>query len=234
MRIYLVRHGQSTNNANHQSLHVGDPALTEIGRKQAELTARMLCDEKLSAAKLYISPMRRTLQTAEPIRKFLDLKGYVRPDICESGGMWENNGMTSEEILKEWAGLHLSAEIGPDGWWHSGDLEVVEQPFYERAERVKVDLIEHFTPDAEPVILVTHGRFGSALVSRLLDLDPGGFSRFPFYNCGITRIDIDLHEKVCAYPPPAGYSLSKDGSYLAIRLRSHSLINHLPADLVTD
>ncbi len=234
MRIYLVRHGQSTNNANHESLHVGDPPLTDIGRNQAILSAKALKAENLENARLYISPMRRTLQTSEPISKLLDLKGYVRPDICEAGGMWHNSGMTSEEILKEWPRVELHPDIGIDGWWCSGSIEETEEPFYHRADEVTEDLIGHFVPESPPLILVTHGRFGSALVSSLLGLKPGGFSRFPFYNCGITRIDIDLHSEVGAYPPPGGYQILKNGKPLAVRLRSHSLINHLTSELITD
>lgn len=234
MRIYLVRHGQSANNANHISLHVGDPPLTDIGRKQAQITSHALLSENLDGAHLYISPMRRTLETAEPIRHLLDLRGFVRPDICEAGGMWERNGMGAEEILREWPGVELSPDIGQDGWWYSGDIEEAEDAFYDRADRITEDLVGHFEPNAPPVILVTHGRFGSALVSRMLGLNPGGFSRFPFDNCGISRLDIDLHSEVGAYPPPPGYQLEKNGKFLTIRLRSHSSTSHLSQELITD
>lgn len=234
MRIYIVRHGQSTNNANQEGLQVIDPPLTDIGRKQALLTSKALLAENVENALLFISPQLRALQTAGPIRNLLDLKGQVRPDICEAGGMWQNSGMGAEEILRELPEVELSPDIGADGWWRSGSAEEIEEVFYLRAEMVKQDLIGYFDVGAPPIILVTHGRFGSALASRMLDLNPGGFSRFPFYNCGISRIDIDLHEKVRAYPPPHGYQLTKNDKFLAVQLRSHSLTSHLPEDMITD
>jgi broad specificity phosphatase PhoE len=65
MELYLIRHGQSTNNAAQDpwtTNRVADPPLTELGRQQAQSTAESLKDKTIAA--LYCSPYRRALATA--------------------------------------------------------------------------------------------------------------------------------------------------------------------------
>ena len=56
--IYLVQHGDKERSP-------GDPGLTELGRRQAAVTARWLRETELKA--LYSSPLRRARETAEPV-----------------------------------------------------------------------------------------------------------------------------------------------------------------------
>lgn len=64
--FYLLRHGQSTDNAAGLVSGAGsDPCLTELGRKQA-VTARKVLDRlKPVPAKIIVSGLRRTHETAE-------------------------------------------------------------------------------------------------------------------------------------------------------------------------
>ncbi len=112
MELYIIRHGQSTNNATealNRRDRVSDPPLTEIGHRQAEAVARYLRDgynaDRIADAinrgdpnarslrgfdidKLYCSPMHRTLQTARPIADALGLTPHVWVDIHEHGGLF--------------------------------------------------------------------------------------------------------------------------------------------------
>lgn len=60
-RLYLVRHGEAT------GYDGGDPPLTELGRRQAELVANRL--DQLIGAPISIatSPLRRARETAQPL-----------------------------------------------------------------------------------------------------------------------------------------------------------------------
>lgn len=222
MKIYLVRHGQSTHNANQDIPHNPDPPLTALGREQAILTASALRAEPIGAVALYASPQRRALETAAPIQKALSLPAHILPDLCEAGGLREHAGLCREDILSEWPGVTLDERITASGWWTGGTREDEEAVFYERAVQAVSLLWARHGESAETILVVTHGRFGSALLSTLLGQEPLGYSRYPFDNCAISRVDYDLHERVAYAPPPL-----KEIQY-AVRLRFHNQSAHLP------
>lgn len=73
--VYLIRHGESTNNVkrkddNHLDIRV-DSSLTKKGIKQAKNTGKKLKKSKSKIDKIYSSPYPRATQTAEAISKIL-------------------------------------------------------------------------------------------------------------------------------------------------------------------
>ena len=73
MELYLIRHGQSTNNAGLP--HVADPPLSNLGKQQAYYVGKALQRARIS--RLYCSPMLRALQTAEIIGGILSLAPHI-------------------------------------------------------------------------------------------------------------------------------------------------------------
>ena len=71
-RLYLVRHGQSAGNAEGRFGGHGPTPLSDLGREQAEKTARVLAREGINA--IYSSDLLRAVQTAEPLAKRLNLE----------------------------------------------------------------------------------------------------------------------------------------------------------------
>jgi 2,3-bisphosphoglycerate-dependent phosphoglycerate mutase len=69
-RLLLVRHGQSAGNAEGRFGGHGSTPLSELGERQAELTARTLAAEGISA--IYSSDLYRAVQTAQSLAKLLD------------------------------------------------------------------------------------------------------------------------------------------------------------------
>ena len=97
--FYLIRHGEPTydNLMEHGFYGFGrDLApLTELGRKQAEITAK---DARLKDAALIVSsPYTRALQTAQIISAETGLCVEVELDLHEWVPDWENRYTTSEE-----------------------------------------------------------------------------------------------------------------------------------------
>ena len=68
MNIFLVRHGQAA--AKWDELD--DPALSGLGRQQAELVARELAGQVDANVQLISSPMLRARETALPLASSLD------------------------------------------------------------------------------------------------------------------------------------------------------------------
>ncbi len=70
-KLYLVRHGQSDGNAEGRFGGHSPTPLSELGKKQAEMTAQALAKEKIHV--IYSSDLLRAVQTAEPLARLLDL-----------------------------------------------------------------------------------------------------------------------------------------------------------------
>ncbi|MEM7559434.1 MAG: histidine phosphatase family protein, partial [Planctomycetota bacterium] len=65
VRILLIRHGQSANNALPEELRVCDPGLTQNGQRQAERLAESLAEAKIDSR--LCSPIFRSLETVKPV-----------------------------------------------------------------------------------------------------------------------------------------------------------------------
>ncbi len=111
LRLYLVRHGESTNNAltraqgyeAYMRSRSNDPLLSAIGLAQAQqvgpFVAKLLrADQEQALAfghaagplldRLNVSPMWRAMQTAQPIAQAVGMAPHVRTDIFEHGGIF--------------------------------------------------------------------------------------------------------------------------------------------------
>ena len=71
-KLFLIRHGQSAGNAEGRFGGHGPTPLSELGRKQAEITAEALSREHITA--IYSSDLERAVQTAKPLAELLDLQ----------------------------------------------------------------------------------------------------------------------------------------------------------------
>ena len=95
MELYLIRHGQSQNNAwGDNEKRVADPTLTEMGHEQAQRVAEHVRDadqlgvepgEGYGFDRLFCSAMLRTLQTTAPIAQALGLTPEIWLDWHEEG-----------------------------------------------------------------------------------------------------------------------------------------------------
>ncbi len=80
-RLFLVRHGQSAGNAEGRFGGHSPTPLSELGERQAEMTARALAKEKIHA--IYSSDLLRAVKTAEPLARLLDLPIISTPAFRE-------------------------------------------------------------------------------------------------------------------------------------------------------
>ena len=250
MRLLLIRHAQSGNNAVADASHgdystfmatrSADPPLTPTGERQAELLAAYVAtmDDGIDATpprmssylrihpvtKLYVSPMLRALQTAQPLVAALDLAPEVWMDLHEHGGIFTGSkeagtvqgfpGLTRREIAARFPNYTVGAGIDESGWWRGGYEELEECDA--RASRVAQTLRTWAgeQPDAT-IALVTHGTFLNSLIHALLLLPPSAQDRvyFSHLNTALTRLDF-----------------LQDGG---LAMRYHNRITHLPVEYLT-
>ncbi|XRQ12823.1 histidine phosphatase family protein [Actinomadura welshii] len=90
--LLLIRHGASAPARPGRPFPLvggqGDPELAPEGREQAERVCERLADEHLDA--IYVTPLRRTAQTAAPLARRLGLEPRVEAGLREVHlGEWE-------------------------------------------------------------------------------------------------------------------------------------------------
>ncbi len=100
-RIIMIRHGQSLANAQSRFAGHSDFDLSELGKQQAELAAKYLC-EKEQIDVIYSSDLLRAHNTALPFSKAYGLPINDREGLRELfAGDWE--GRTIDDIKQRYS-----------------------------------------------------------------------------------------------------------------------------------
>ncbi|HLL74997.1 MAG TPA: histidine phosphatase family protein [Pyrinomonadaceae bacterium] len=98
-RILLVRHGQSQGNAEGRFGGHSPTPLSELGRAQAEATARALAEEGVTA--IYASDLLRAVETARPLARALGLE-VNRTEAFRERNVGRMEGLTFEEAAAQY------------------------------------------------------------------------------------------------------------------------------------
>ena len=105
-RFLLLRHGQTELSVQRRYSGRGNPALTDLGRRQADAAAQYLAD-KGGIAAVISSPLQRAYDTATAAAKSLGLDVIVDDDLIETDfGAWE--GLTFGEAAQRDPELHTT------------------------------------------------------------------------------------------------------------------------------
>ena len=101
--LVLVRHGESEPAVEGRSFALtdghGDPGLSPDGREQAERVAARLANERVDA--IYVTSLRRTVETAAPLAARLGLDLVVERDLREVFlGDWEG-GLFRQKVADQ-------------------------------------------------------------------------------------------------------------------------------------
>ncbi len=175
--LLLIRHGQSTWNANGRWQGQADPPLTELGEEQAGLAAQAL--ESIDA--VWCSDLRRAARTAEIIATHHGLTPRVEPGLRErDAGEW--TGLTRVEIEAAWPGM-LTRHARPPGFETDHSLLARLVPLLQKIGA------EH---DGQRVVAVTHGGIVRALERHLEAEGADGF----LPNLGGRWLEVDRERVV--------------------------------------
>jgi probable phosphoglycerate mutase len=118
-RIIAVRHAESV--ANTKGIYQGqtyDTDLSLLGKKQALALAKTLYKHKVQ--KIFVSPLKRTMQTAKPIIELSGAKVVIAKELIETNhGLWEGKDKdwirnNYQEIYKKWLTFPYGTAF-PDG-----------------------------------------------------------------------------------------------------------------------
>jgi 2,3-bisphosphoglycerate-dependent phosphoglycerate mutase len=152
--LLLVRHGESAPAREDEPFPLvdghGDPPLDPVGREQAERLADRLAHEPITA--IYVSTLRRTVETAAPLAARLGLEPRVERDLREVYlGEWEG-GAYRKHVAE---GHPLALRMYAEQRW---DIIPGAEPGEALAARVRgaIGRIAAAHPD-ETVAVVSHG-----------------------------------------------------------------------------
>lgn len=163
VKLYVARHGETDFNREGRYLGRMDVPLNSAGRRQAQQLAKKM--EKVNIGVIYCSPLKRTLETAEFIKK--DHGGEIIIDhnfIERSVGVYE--GMTITEIKDKYYELYkkditrIFDKAPPKGETING----VEERVFSSLNKIKDQ------DDTSSIMIVTHS-FVAKVINKYFNSD---------------------------------------------------------------
>jgi broad specificity phosphatase PhoE len=192
--LLLIRHGQTTWNAERRLQGQQDAPLSPQGLSQAEAVAKRLASVSLDA--IVTSDLMRACHTAETINRFHCLPLFGRSDLREVNlGQWE--GRTVTELEKDASEADLLAK------WRT-DSVANRPPGGERLEELQTRVINALEQIVQQhprdrVAVVSHGGVIKAAVSWVLGLPLDHQRRFEINNTSITKVTFGARGPILEY-----------------------------------
>lgn len=162
MNIILVRHGQTDWNVKDLLQGRTDIELNSNGEEQAIQTAKKL--ENISIDAMYVSPLKRTLKTAEQINKKRNLEKIIDERLIERG-FGEYEGKSNVNFKKYW-----DFEMNASDY----NVEPIKDLFVRTYNLLK-EILEIYRDTDKTILLVTHNGVNLAVTSILNGLNKNIF-----------------------------------------------------------
>ena len=182
-RLLLVRHGETTWNAEERVQGQTDVPLSAFGRRQAERLRTRLRAEPIAAA--YASDLSRAWETARVALKGRDVPLAPCAELREIClGEWQ--GLTVTEIRRRW----------PDASRRFWDADPEAAPAGgETRRQLQSRVVAAATAIAArhprgQVLVVSHGGALRALVCWAVGAELTASGRFEVDNCGLSILDL--------------------------------------------
>ncbi|MCB0989772.1 MAG: histidine phosphatase family protein [Acidimicrobiales bacterium] len=223
MQFVLVRHAQPA--WVDGGINRDDPRLTDLGRRQALLTAASLAGETFD--EVWVSPARRARETAAPFLELTGMQAAVHDFLLEIRNPdWEGTDHDALEIFAAHRRRH------PEDQWEGLDGGEAVSDFRDRVHTGLTHTLAAMgvapTPDPLPtwqveepgkrIVVFAHAGTNSMVLSALLGVAavPWEWERFVTWHASIsTATAIDMGD---------------DYAFSLVRL---SETRHLPPELVT-
>ncbi len=183
MRLLLIRHGESTSNADGRVQGRLDSPLSARGRRESERLAERLGEFAVDA--LYSSTLSRARDTAKIVSGRLGLPIVERPALMERD-VGELEGLTREEVRARYPEFVRAREEGRRevtvvGWEPRED-------FAGRVRSAVEELIEGHP--GQTVAVVSHGGVIGQFCRFVLGLPPERPWPFALANASISAVEV--------------------------------------------
>jgi len=182
VRLLLIRHGQSEGNASGVVQGRLDFGLSTLGREQAEVTAARLAAERVE--RVIASPLRRAMETADPIARALGL------DVEPVDGLLEYDigaisGLTGPQIRERYPDVVAAYARGERPGFPGEEGRDI---FFARVREV----LESRNASGQAIAAIAHGGVIGGLCYAAVGLDYSRSGVFQAANCSITEIRRDF------------------------------------------
>jgi broad specificity phosphatase PhoE len=172
MRIYFSRHGESEANLLHEHANRGFKyGLTEAGRAQAAALAARL--EDVPIARIYSSPLKRAVETAEIVARAKDTPIEIAAALCEYDcGVLEGRSDQAAwkqhlAVYHQWVdeGLFDQCIEGGESYL---DMQARFVPFIEALVAKHQGSLDRYRDTPANVLLIAHGSLYRLMLSLVL------------------------------------------------------------------
>jgi broad specificity phosphatase PhoE len=190
LNIYLIRHGEAEHNVDKTVMahtHDSQHSLTELGHKQAQVTAEFFKTIVTAKTVLYSSPYLRTMQTAKAIHSLLpeSVPFYENPLVreWELGNLYdfENRPPEKKKEFKAAGQFYFRFQNGES----LADV-------YLRATMFMHMVVERVRKQQryENIVIVTHAAFIHMLLTFLMNWPIEDLKNFkPVENASVIKIN---------------------------------------------
>ena len=184
--MILMRHGQADNNVNRILVgrHI-ESHLTEYGKRQVLDTAKYLGE--ISINKVLVSPVVRTIETAEIVCEYLGLDYQIDERLYEIE-LGRLVGMNYEEIILKYGNLFLEfyteneAALTPYGVESFASIK-------QRIKNILDEMAEAYWD--RNVLMISHLDPIKAAIAIILDLKPESLYKWQIRNASLTILKND-------------------------------------------
>jgi broad specificity phosphatase PhoE len=183
-KLILIRHGHVQGISPERFRGRAELPLTDLGRREAELTAARIAASWRPAA-IYTSPMSRAVDTGAAVGKPFGLSPSAMPGLNDIDyGDWQ--GLTTDEARARWPG-----EL--DTWYRHPDWAALPhgealQPVLARVVAALREVVRNHPDDT--VVLVAHDSVNRVLLLHVLELPLSRYWRFKQSPCCINELDF--------------------------------------------
>jgi probable phosphoglycerate mutase len=178
--LILIRHGENNFVGRRLAGHLPGVHLNAAGQKQAEALASILRQESINA--IYSSPLDRTMETAEPLARALNLPINPNDGLAEVDfGDWQGKSISYLKRLKLWKAVQKtpSQVRFPNG-----------ESFSEAQARMvaAIEAINAAYGEKDRVACFSHCDTIRLAVAHYLDMPLDSFQRLTINPASITRL----------------------------------------------
>jgi probable phosphoglycerate mutase len=158
VELLIIRHGLPVR--IDEADGPADPGLSELGHEQARRVAEWLRHEKITA--VYTSPMRRAVQTAEPLGAVLGVDPVVDDEVAEF-----DRGQHFYIPLEE---LKAAGDPRYEALMRGEQMDEVDPFTFREVVTVAIERIVEANPGGK-VAVVCHGGVINAYASHVLGIE---------------------------------------------------------------
>lgn len=186
MKLFLIRHGQTDWNIKGKIQGSCDIELNHTGIKQAEELSNKVLENKYKFSKIYSSPQRRAVKTAEILSKVTNIE-YISTEGLEEINFGEWEGLSWAEVKEKYPTEY-------DEWYINRRYAKPPkgQSYQDMVERVLKAIHKIINENCDDVAIVTHSALIMCLQCCLTNTPFDKMTKFKTDNTSITEIDSDL------------------------------------------